>query len=82
MTEERQQSPKKDEARPGVVTGFALAAAALVCQWLLHLAVPAAPFAPFSIGEFVVRHAPGGWPPGLSILSVYSCEKNTLFTSV
>ena len=61
MTEERKQSAKKEnKSRHGVVTGFALAAAALVFQGLLHLAVPATPFAPFSIGEFVVRHTPGG----------------------
>ena len=60
MTEERQQSAKKEDGtRPSVVTGFALAAAALVFQGLLHLAVPEAPFAPFSIGEFIVLHAPG-----------------------
>ena len=36
------------------------AVAALAAQWLLHLAVPQAPFAPFSLGEWLVRQAPGG----------------------
>jgi hypothetical protein len=36
------------------------AVAALAAQWLLHLAVPRAPFAPFSLGERLVRQAPGG----------------------
>ncbi len=40
--------------------GLAPAVAALAAQWLLHLAVPQAPFAPFSLGERLVRQAPGG----------------------
>jgi DMSO/TMAO reductase YedYZ molybdopterin-dependent catalytic subunit len=36
------------------------AVAALAAQGLLHLAVPQAPFAPFSLGERLVRQAPGG----------------------
>jgi DMSO/TMAO reductase YedYZ molybdopterin-dependent catalytic subunit len=29
-------------------------------QWLLHIAMPRAPFAPFSVGEWIIRHTPGG----------------------
>jgi DMSO/TMAO reductase YedYZ molybdopterin-dependent catalytic subunit len=39
---------------------LAPAVAALAAQWALHLAVPRAPFAPFSLGEWLVRQAPGG----------------------
>jgi DMSO/TMAO reductase YedYZ molybdopterin-dependent catalytic subunit len=38
---------------------MASAGAALLFQGLLHLAVPAAPFAPFSVGELAVRYTPG-----------------------
>ncbi len=60
LTEERTQPSKAGRSRPGVAVGFASAGAAVLFQWLFHLAVPAAPFAPFSIGEFVVRYSPGG----------------------
>jgi len=43
-----------------VAAGLAPAAAALAAQWLLHVAVPGAPFAPYSVGEWIIRHAPGG----------------------
>ena len=36
------------------------AGAGLGAQWLLHIAVPEAPFAPFSVGEWIIRHTPGG----------------------
>jgi len=57
--EERMQPPKSDGTRLPIVVGFASAGAAVVFQGLFHLAVPQAPFAPFSIGEFVVRNTPG-----------------------
>jgi sulfite oxidase len=40
--------------------GPAAAVVAVVAQWVLHVAVPRAPFAPFSLGEWAVRRAPGG----------------------
>lgn len=36
-----------------------MAAAALAAQWTLHAAVPGAPFAPFSFGDWLIRQAPG-----------------------
>jgi sulfite oxidase len=39
---------------------LAPAVAALAAQWALHLAAPQAPFTPFSLGEWLVRQAPGG----------------------
>ena len=54
------QPPRGSGKWSSAVAGFASAGAAILFQGLFHLAVPAAPFAPFSIGEFVVRYTPGG----------------------
>ena len=56
--EERMQPPKSGGTRLRAVVGFVSAGTAVVFQGLFHLAVPQAPFAPFSIGEFVVRNTP------------------------
>lgn len=45
-------------ARPWWV-GPVSAALALAAQWALHVAMPRAPFAPFSVGEWLIRRAPG-----------------------
>lgn len=43
----------------GILIGVASAGAALLFQGLLHLAVPAAPFAPFAVGELALRYTSG-----------------------
>lgn len=40
--------------------GLGAAAAALAAQWALHTASPGVPFAPFSVGEWLIRHVPAG----------------------
>jgi hypothetical protein len=37
------------------------AGAAIGGQWLLHIAEPQAPFAPFSLANWIIRRAPTGW---------------------
>jgi hypothetical protein len=49
---------------PDTVIGLAAAGSAMLFQALLHLIAPDVPFAPFSLVEFAVRHAPGGLAPG------------------
>ena len=39
--------------------GLWATAAALIAQWLLHVAVLEAPYAPYSVAEWVVRETPG-----------------------
>jgi DMSO/TMAO reductase YedYZ molybdopterin-dependent catalytic subunit len=59
LTEARVQHPQGGRNWRSAAVGFASAGAAVLFQGLLHLAVPGAPFAPFSIAEFVVRHVSG-----------------------
>jgi DMSO/TMAO reductase YedYZ molybdopterin-dependent catalytic subunit len=40
--------------------GLGAAGGALLAQWALHVAWSRAPFAPFSLGEWIIRHAPAG----------------------
>ena len=42
-----------------VAADFGPPAAALAAQWSLHRAVPAVPFAPFSLGDWLIRRTPG-----------------------
>ncbi|HKB48308.1 MAG TPA: molybdopterin-dependent oxidoreductase [Ktedonobacterales bacterium] len=44
---------------PDAIIGLAAAGSSVLFQGLLHLAAPNAPFAPFSLAEFTIRHLPG-----------------------
>ncbi len=46
--------------RPTTVS-LTAAGAAIGGQWLLHIAEPQAPFAPFSLANWIIRRAPPGW---------------------
>ncbi len=45
--------------QPRRTVGLTVAGSALLSQWVLHLVAPEAPFAPISLGDWVVRRAPG-----------------------
>ena len=47
--------------RGAATVSVAAAGAAIGGQWLLHVAEPEAPFAPFSLANWVIRRAPPGW---------------------
>ena len=48
------------EAIPRRQVGVAAAGLGVAAQWLVHLGRPAVPFPPFSVGDWVIRRAPGG----------------------
>lgn len=46
--------------RAPAAVAIAAAGAATGAQWLLHVGYPRTPFAPFSLGVWIIRHAPAG----------------------
>jgi DMSO/TMAO reductase YedYZ molybdopterin-dependent catalytic subunit len=60
----RPVQPRHQAKLPDTVIGLAAAGSVVLFQGLLHVAVPEAPFAPFTLAEFVVRHIPGGLATG------------------